>query len=172
MAAPLERTITPWKVHNFGPSANPPYLPESPDGDMYSCRPGGARVYDILNTLPLEPYGVLSWIIVDREEELFEQDDILDEDKAMLALWYRWITLNRNKFIASYLNGVKVFITENWALIKQMAGLSSLRTWLLVLCVNNFLSPLEVVSLLQLYQTLTGESPSSYIKKNHHYFFN
>ena len=62
---------------------------------MYSCRPGGPRIYDLLNTLPLEPFGVLSWLIIDREEELFELDDILDEDKVMLALWNRWIFLNR-----------------------------------------------------------------------------
>lgn len=80
------------------PSLTPPYLPETPNerGDVYySCRPGGPRLFDFMNPLPLEPFGVLKWVIIDREEELFEVDDILDEDKVMLVLWYRWIFLNR-----------------------------------------------------------------------------
>ncbi|KAI6044855.1 hypothetical protein EDC04DRAFT_269233 [Pisolithus marmoratus] len=173
-----ERRPTPSVAENFGPTAKYPYLPES--GDIYSCRPGGPRLYDILNTLPLEPFGVLSWVIVDREEELFELDDVLDEDKVMLALWYRWIFLNRyvvssslarftshislyhrNKFIANYFNGAKTFVSENWKLIRQAAGIAALRTWLLVLCVNNFLLPLEVVSLMQFYQSLAEADNTS-----------
>lgn len=81
----------------LGPSLTPPYLPETDErgGVYYSCRPSGPRLFDLLNTLSLKPYGVLKWVIIDREEELFELDDILDEDKVMQALWYRWIFLNR-----------------------------------------------------------------------------
>lgn len=81
----------------LGPSAVPPYSPETDEnGDVYySCRPGGPRLFDLLNTLSLKPFGVLKWVIIDREEELFELDDILDEDKVMQALWFRWIFLNR-----------------------------------------------------------------------------
>ena len=75
----------------LGPAAQPPYL----SGDQYSCRPGGPRLFDLLNYLPLEPFGVLSWMIVDREEEIYELDDVADKDKVMLALWNRWIFLNR-----------------------------------------------------------------------------
>lgn len=155
---PLSDRATPRAVDNFGPAAAFPYLPESADGSMYSCRPGGPRIYDMLNTLSLEPFGVLSWLIVDREEELFELDDVLDEDKVMLALWNRWIFLNRNKFMANYFNGTKAFVKENWKMIHQAAGLTALRTWLLVLCVNNFLPPLEVVSIIQFYQALTSKN--------------
>ncbi|KAI6094424.1 hypothetical protein EDD16DRAFT_850225 [Pisolithus croceorrhizus] len=154
-----EKRPTPSVAGNFGPTARHPYIPES--SDIYSCRPGGPRLYDILNALPLEPFGVLSWMVVDREEELFELDDVLDEDKVILALWYRWIFLNRNNFIASYFNGTKAFVTENWKLIRQAAGVAALRTWLLVLCVNNFLLPLEVVSLMQYYQNLVGTDDAS-----------
>lgn len=62
---------------------------------MYSCRIGGPKLYDILSTLSLDKFGVLAWSIVEREEELFELDDVRDEDKVMLALWNRWIMLNR-----------------------------------------------------------------------------
>ena len=61
----------------------------------FSCRPGGPRIYDLLNTLSLAPFGVLSWFIIDREEELFQVDDVLDEDKVMQALWGRWIMINQ-----------------------------------------------------------------------------
>jgi hypothetical protein len=81
----------------LGPSAQEPYLPENYESSQvyFSCRPGGPRIYDLLNTLPLAPFGVLSWFIIDREEELFELDDVLDEDKVMQALWGRWIMLNQ-----------------------------------------------------------------------------
>lgn len=83
--------------NGLGPSATSPYLPETDErGDVYySCRPGGPRLFDFMNTLSLKPYGVLKWVIIDREEELFELDDILDEDKVMQSLWFRWIFLNR-----------------------------------------------------------------------------
>ena len=76
---------------SLGPAAQYPYLPE----EEYSCRPGGPRLFDLLNTLSLEPYGVLSWMIVDREEEIYEIEDVRDEDKVVMALWNRWIFLNR-----------------------------------------------------------------------------
>ncbi|KAH9910215.1 uncharacterized protein B0H18DRAFT_1130530 [Fomitopsis serialis] len=111
------------------PHAQYPYIPE---GD-YSCRPGGPKVYDLLNTMPLEQYGVLSWMIVDREEELFELDDVRDEDKVMMALWNRWIMLNRPDFIfKGYIKGVLAFVDEHWRMIHRAAGWGALRAFLLV----------------------------------------
>lgn len=52
-------------------------------------------MYDLLNTLPMEPFGILSWAVLDREEEIYESDDVKDEYKVMHALWARWIMLNR-----------------------------------------------------------------------------
>lgn len=43
----------------------------------------------------MEPFGVLAWAITDREEEIFESDEMRDEYKVMHALWARWIMLNR-----------------------------------------------------------------------------
>lgn len=80
----------------LGPAAQYPYITTSKEGPLYiSCRPGGPRLYDILNELPLDQFGVLSWYIIDKEEELFDADDVRDEDKVMQALWSRWIMLNR-----------------------------------------------------------------------------
>lgn len=87
-----ERYPTPPPYDNLeGPSAVYPYL----DSDSYSARPGGPKLYDLLNSLPLEPFGMLQWFIIDKEEEIFEQDDVGDEEKVIMALWARWITLNR-----------------------------------------------------------------------------
>lgn len=46
----------------------------------------------------------MSWAIVDREEELFEMDDVSDEDKVMLALWNRWIMLHKYVFSSCYIS--------------------------------------------------------------------
>lgn len=62
---------------------------------MYSARPGGPKLYDLLNELPMEEFGLMGWFVIDKEEEIFEQDDVRDEDKVMQALWARWIILHR-----------------------------------------------------------------------------
>ena len=48
----------------------------------------------------MEEFGALSWYIIDKEEEIFECDDVRDEDKVMQALWARWIFLHRWVFSA------------------------------------------------------------------------
>ncbi|KAG1784142.1 hypothetical protein EV702DRAFT_1191149 [Suillus placidus] len=126
---------------------------------IYSCRVGGPRLYDLLNTLPLDKFGVLAWVILDREEEIFEIDDVRDEDKFMQALWFRWIFLNRNKFVAEFFEGTKTFINDNWQMIDRAAGVAALRIWLPVFSINNFLltSESDVVALLYHYRGLTGK---------------
>lgn len=94
------RYPTPPPADNLlGPAAQPPYLPAKSDYGgptvYYSYRPGGPCLFDLLNTLPLEPFGVLDWEILDREEEIYESDDVREEYKVMHALWARWIMLNR-----------------------------------------------------------------------------
>ena len=83
----------------LGPAAQPPYLPAKSEYGgptvYHSYRPGGPCLFDLLNTLPLDPFGVLDWEILDREEEIYESDDVKEEYKVMHALWARWIMLNR-----------------------------------------------------------------------------
>jgi len=98
---------------------------------------------------------VLSWFIVDREEELFELDDVLDEDKVMQALWGRWILLNHRKFLANYCRGTEAFIDEYWRMIHRAAGWAALRAWLLMFVVNRFLTGSEVAHILRHYEGLT-----------------
>ena len=86
-------------VNPLGPTAKYPFLPVRSDDCKivirYSCRIGGPKIYDLLGTLPMDQFGVLAWVVLDREEEIFEVDDIKDEYKVMHALWARWIFLNR-----------------------------------------------------------------------------
>jgi len=83
----------------LGPAAQPPYLPAKSEYGgpdiFYSCRPSGGCLYDLLNTLPMEPFGVLAWDVLDREDEIYDSDNVKDEYKVMHALWARWIVLNR-----------------------------------------------------------------------------
>lgn len=73
-------------------------------GDQYSCRPGGKRLYDLLHTDANSPdyafdyekaFGILAWQVREKEEEIYENDDIKDEYKVMHVLWMRWTMLNR-----------------------------------------------------------------------------
>ncbi|KZT28042.1 hypothetical protein NEOLEDRAFT_952938 [Neolentinus lepideus HHB14362 ss-1] len=139
---------------NLGPAARPPYLPHG--NIQFSCRPDGPRLYDLLNTLPMDQFGVMSWFVVDKEEEIFELDDVRDEDKVMMALWSRWILLNRNKFVHDYFQGTVAFIDEYWEMIKLAAGWSALRVWLLMLVVNRFLEGSHVAKILKHYEQLAG----------------
>lgn len=146
----------------LGPAAKHPYLPanseyEGPD-IYYSCRAGGASVFDLLGTLPMEPFGVLEWDILEREEEIYESDDIKVEYKVMHALWLRWIMLNRTEFMRSYYKGVIAFIDAYWRMIHQAAGWEAMRYWLLLLLTQRFLTGREVAKALKHYEERTGMS--------------
>ena len=86
-----KRYPTPPPLKNLdGPSEVYPYV-------SYSCRPGGPRLFDILNEKPLDPkeFGFSSWMVVDREEQIFALPHLCDEDKVMQALWNRYIFVHR-----------------------------------------------------------------------------
>jgi hypothetical protein len=77
-----------------------PRLSSSVDNDNdsllgLSCRPCGPRLFDIIAKDPISKYGLTSWSLLERDEELFEIDDVRDEEKAMQALWNRWIFFKR-----------------------------------------------------------------------------
>ncbi|PFH50530.1 hypothetical protein AMATHDRAFT_85750 [Amanita thiersii Skay4041] len=143
-----------------GPAARQPYLPMKstfggPDV-YYSTRPGGPYLFDLLQLLPLEPFGTLSWLVLDREEEMYLCDEVPDELKVIQALWSRWIMLNRNTFIANHLQGTKMFINEYWRMIHLAAGWDALFHQLMVLAANLYLGSQDVPHLLGHYESLTG----------------
>ncbi|KAI0646527.1 hypothetical protein C8Q79DRAFT_909167 [Trametes meyenii] len=143
----------------LGPAAQYPYLPEtnSRGEQVYSCRIGGPRIYDLLNEQPLDAFGIMSWAIIDREEEIYEMEDVRDEDKVMLALWNRWIMLNKPTFLfGEYYKGIENFLNQYWDLIHKAAGWRALRAFLLMLSVNKYLSIKEVLQALKHYESKTG----------------
>ncbi|CDO77956.1 hypothetical protein BN946_scf184971.g6 [Trametes cinnabarina] len=141
----------------MGPAAQYPYLEINGDNSRYSCRIGGPRIYDLLNELSLDEFGIMSWAIVDREEELFEMDDVRDEDKVMLALWNRWIMLNGTHFILNkYENGVQSFLDQYWRMIHNAAGWRALRAFLMMLHVHKYLTLSGVTKMLKYYEEKTG----------------
>lgn len=76
-----------------------PYLSSSVGDDSYSlgfsCRPCGPRLFDLIARDSISDYGLTSWSLLERDEELFEIDDVRDEEKAMQAMWNRWIFSQR-----------------------------------------------------------------------------
>lgn len=162
---------------SLGPSAEPPYLPAFPitsnnidknKGDQYmgqpvyyTCRPGGPKIYDLLGTLPMSQFGIMEWEIIDREEELFECDDITDEGKVVAALWNRWYYLKgsghdpNSSFRQNRLEGVRSFIHYYWRMIHRAAGWEALRNWLLVLQTYRLLTIADVAKALKEYEGLT-----------------
>jgi hypothetical protein len=77
-----------------------PYLSSSADDDNdtlgISCRPCGPRLFDLIaRDDTISDYGLTSWSLLERDEELFEIDDVRDEEKALQALWSRWIFSQR-----------------------------------------------------------------------------
>ena len=95
-----ERPITPPPPSDpLGPAARAPFLPaESEYGGptvLYSCRPQGAGLFDLLGTLPAGAWGLIEWDLRDREQEVLESDMVGEELKVMQAVWMRWSVVNR-----------------------------------------------------------------------------
>ncbi|KAK2465590.1 hypothetical protein APHAL10511_002482 [Amanita phalloides] len=157
---PQQYPRPPPSSHRLGAAARPPYLPAQstfggPDVD-YSTRIGGPYLIDLLQLLPLEPFGVFEWIVLDREEEIFADEDLDDEHKVITALWARWIMLNRNTFAADKVEGVKMFIDEYWRMIHLAAGWQALVHQIMVFAAYRLLKHDEVVPLILYYESLVG----------------
>ncbi|KAF8341915.1 hypothetical protein F5887DRAFT_975638 [Amanita rubescens] len=160
---PREYPRPPPSSNRLGPSARPPYLPAKstfggPD-IYYSTRIDGPCLFDLLQLLPLKPFGLLEWIVLDREEEIFVDDELKDEQKVIMALWARWITLNKNKNALRFqgrANGVKMFIDEYWKMIHFAAGWQALVDQLVVLGANRLLKTREIAELITYYESLVG----------------
>lgn len=160
MARPPQYPRPPPSSHRLGPAARKPYLPaKSPYGGPdidYSTRIGGPYLFDLLQLLPLEPYGLLDWLVLEREAEIFNDDELGDELKVIVALWARWIMLNRNLFVRDRAEGVRRFIDEYWQTIHLAAGWEALVYHILVLVTFRLVKQAEVVPLILHYEQLVG----------------
>ncbi|KAF8632893.1 hypothetical protein AX17_004739 [Amanita inopinata Kibby_2008] len=157
---PLQFPHPPPSSNRLGPSVRQPYLPRKssfggPDL-YYSTRPGGPYLFDLLGLLPLEPYGVMEWLVLEREEEIFECDEVRDELKVIQALWNRWMMLNRSEFVGDHYQGTIHFIDDFWRMIHLAAGWEALLYQLLVLASWRFLKGRDIVRLLAHYERLVG----------------
>lgn len=106
------RPITPPPpADSLGPAARAPFLPaQSEYGGptvLYSCRPQGPGLFDLLGTLPAGAWGLLEWDLRDREQEVLESDMVGEELKVMQAVWMRWAGVNRYVFIVHYPCGLE-----------------------------------------------------------------
>jgi hypothetical protein len=138
-------------VDPLGPLAVFPYFPTSDDNESlrFSCRPCGPRLFDLVARFPASEYGLTSWSLFERDEELFEIDDMRDEEKAMQALWNRWIFSER-RYFGCYSKGYSIlliqstsrylldpkktiieFVEKFLAVIMKTAGWKGMRVWLL-----------------------------------------
>ncbi|KAF9017476.1 hypothetical protein BDZ89DRAFT_916217, partial [Hymenopellis radicata] len=72
------------------------------------------------------------------------------------ALWARWITLNKPKFIGSYFQGTKAFIDEYWEMIHYAAGHRALCWLLYYRLAQRQLTSRQIVDLVRYYEQKTG----------------
>ena len=146
--------------NRLGAAARKPFLPAKstfggPD-IYYSIRPAGPCLLDLLGLLPLERFGVFDGMVLDREEEIYNDDELPDEEKVIIALWARWILLNKVKFEEDRAGGVKTFIDEYWRMIHLAAGWQALVYQLLVLAAWRLLKHDEITPLIEHYEELVG----------------
>lgn len=129
----------------------------------------GAKHYDLVcERDPLLPtYGFLSqalWII---EEQLFNDPELNDEQKAMNALWTRWLALYRYSicffswllmsegsrlkvFRVDFIENARLccinFVEHKYDIIYHAAGWHAFRSWILVSRADSFPRPFNNTS--------------------------
>ncbi|KAH9161399.1 hypothetical protein EDB89DRAFT_733538 [Lactarius sanguifluus] len=145
----------------LGPLAVYPYLPTSGDDEslLFSCRPGGPRLFDLISRFSASEYGLTSWSLIERDEELFEIDDMRDEEKAMQALWNRWIFFERRRYLLDPKKTTIAFVDKFLAVIMKTAGWKGMRVWLLLLAKHKYLTGDDVVEVMSYYETAAGIGP-------------
>ncbi|KAH9057994.1 hypothetical protein EDB83DRAFT_1044072 [Lactarius deliciosus] len=145
----------------LGPLAVYPYLPTSGDDEslLFSCRPGGPRLFDLVSRFSASEYGLTSWSLIERDEELFEIDDVRDEEKAMQALWNRWIFFERRRYLLDPKKNTIAFVDKFLAVIMKTAGWKGMRVWLLLLAKHKYLTGDDVVAVMSYYETAAGIGP-------------
>jgi len=104
----------------------------------------------------MSDYGLTSWSLLERDEELFEVDDIRDEEKAMQALWNRWIVSRRRRYLLNPHKSVLEFVEAFLPTITETAGWKGVRVWLLLLAKHKYLTGDDVVIMMNHYESVTS----------------
>jgi len=145
---------------SLGALGTHPYLSLSVDDDNdgrgLSCRPCGPRLFDLVARHPISGYGLTSWSLLERDEELFEIDDVRDEEKAIQSLWNRWIFFQRRQYLLDPRKMVIEFLEASKQTIMETAGWKGVRVWLLLLAKHKYLTGDDVVTAMTHYETLAG----------------
>jgi len=123
---------------------------------MISCRPCGPRLFDLVAEHDMGDYGLTSWSLLERDEELFEIDDIRDEEKAMQALWNRWIFSQRRCYLLDPRKAVINFVETFQLSIMKTAGWKGMRVWLLLLAKHKYLTGDDVVTVMNHYEQVAN----------------
>jgi len=144
----------------LGPLGLYPYLISNVQDDdenlIISCRPCGPRLFDLVAGYPMSDYGLTSWSLLERDEELFEIDDIRDEEKAMQALWNRWIFSKRRRYLLDPPKAVMEFVDCFLPTIMKTAGWKGMRVWLLLLAKHRYLTGDDVISVMNYYERVAN----------------
>ncbi|KAI0251948.1 hypothetical protein BJV78DRAFT_400949 [Lactifluus subvellereus] len=125
----------------------------------FSCRPCGPRLFDLVARYPISDYGLTSWSLLERDEELFEIDDVRDEEKSMQALWNRWIFSERRRYLQDPCKTLIEFVETFQPTITETAGWKGLRVWLLLLAKHKYLTGDDVVAVMGYYEKIAGIGP-------------
>ena len=129
----------------------------------FSCRPCGPRLFDSVAEDSISDYGLTLWSLLERDEELFEIDDVRDEEKAIQAMWNRYIFFERrclrphskhssctdwlkSQYLLDPRKVVIEFLETFQRTIVETAGWKGVRVWLLV----RFPIPVEMLLILLL----------------------
>ncbi|KAF8273700.1 hypothetical protein EI94DRAFT_1782910 [Lactarius quietus] len=139
----------------LGPLAGFPGFTTDDDKESlrFSYRPCGPRLFDLVARFPASHYGLTSWSLFERDEELFEIDDVRDEEKAMQALWNRWIFFERRRFLLDPKKTTMGFVQKFIEVIMKTAGWKGMRVWLLLLAKHKYLTGDDVVAVMSYYET-------------------
>ncbi|KZV76587.1 hypothetical protein PENSPDRAFT_646017 [Peniophora sp. CONT] len=139
------------------PYIRPPYLTSpvpTEDGKFiyYSCRPGGPRIYDYLQTLSLKPYGLMRWQVEETEAHILEAEGLSDVGKCMHALHNRWFFLHEVEMYVNPAKCIAEFVHTWWRHIYNMVGIKALKFYLLEFGHLKYLTPRQSGDICQQYR--------------------
>ncbi|CAE6474827.1 unnamed protein product [Rhizoctonia solani] len=127
----------------------------------YSSRVNNqGRIYDVLREIPTKDFGILSEQVLAAEEELFAKEATwaseagvqveTERGRLMCALWARWITTNRNKFIKNPFECIDKFLESGYGrIVADHVGHEELLSFLLLMVTRRFIVTKQATTLMR-----------------------